>query len=460
MNLIFDMLDITDKLADELKLSFNPAAKYNDIINNAIADISDIHISFRLRTDIIAFLTANNIVMKNEVMNYLFEKTYEDYNSMSDTELVVFYGYILRSINFVQKDNLLLLKYNIKVFNSGWYDLLKLCRGKVVDIETRKVVTYPFDKFFNINEVPGYEFDTINELTRTASYIFVSDKIDGSTISVSKYNGNLLITTNGAFENDMTEWARQLLDEKYPEFESNIKDGYTYIFELVHPDNRIILNYGNKKCLYLLNIREHKTYKLLPLAKVHKVAKVFGFEIPQVFDFGSLQYLITLAQTSSNTNKEGWVLRIGQPDGTEKMVKIKYEEYFALHRIKDHLRAKHVYDAMLGGYLDDMLAVASDETRATVVKYANEISQLQKNIEKEVIETGNGYLNKYHTTLSDIDEGVKISLIQDILSSKYTYRGLVVVYIKHPQYLTEHILRLRRGKVKNELREIDKKVNM
>ena len=458
MNYIKDMMILIEKLANHLGINTDENFSYNDFVNSQLPDVSEVRLPFSLRTEVISFLVVNDITKKDEITEYLFKKNYSDYNSMSDTELVIFLGYILCSINFVQNENLLLLKYNIKTYNTGWFNLLKLCRGKVVDIKTKEIVTYPFDKFFNINEVEGYEFETINALTKTAAYVYVNDKIDGSTISVSKYNDKLLITTNGAFNNDMTVWATELLAEKYPDFEKEIKSGYTYIFELVHPENKIILDYGNEKALYLLNIRNIGTGKLLPIPEVRSFGKQIGFKLPQTFDFGSLRYLTTLAETSSNTNKEGWVLRIGQTDGSETMVKIKYEEYFALHRIKDHLRAKHVYDALLGGYLDDMLAVSSEETKIAMLEYARYIGNLQLQIEKEVIEIGCSYLKKYNVSHRNISNEILIPMVHEILASNYKWKNFVVDYVKHPEFLTEKILRLRRGRLKDELREIDRNI--
>ena len=43
---------------------------------------------------------------------------------------------------------MLLLKYGKTIWNTGWHNFAKQCRGKVIDLNTRKIVVYPFNKFF------------------------------------------------------------------------------------------------------------------------------------------------------------------------------------------------------------------------------------------------------------------------------------------------------------------------
>ena len=83
----------------------------------------------------------------------------------------------------------------------------------------------------------------------------VTDKKDGSAIIVTNYEGKIVINTNGEFDNDQVKWAKKLFEDKYSYFYNNIPEGYTFVFELIHPENQIVLDYGDEKSLYLLGVR-------------------------------------------------------------------------------------------------------------------------------------------------------------------------------------------------------------
>ena len=38
----------------------------------------------------------------------------------------------------------------------------------------------------------------------------------------------------GSFDNEQIDWAKKMFAKKYPKFLSELKDGFTYIFELIH----------------------------------------------------------------------------------------------------------------------------------------------------------------------------------------------------------------------------------
>ena len=56
------------------------------------------------------------------------------------------------------------MKYSKIIWEIGWSKLAKQCRGKVVDINTREIVSYPFNKFFNLDEVEETKQDKVKEL--------------------------------------------------------------------------------------------------------------------------------------------------------------------------------------------------------------------------------------------------------------------------------------------------------
>ena len=157
-----------------------------------------------------------------------------------------------------------------------------------------------------------------------------------------------------------------MFTKKYPKFLSELKDGFTYIFELIHPENRIVIDYGDEEALYMLSIREIKTKEMLSIDEIHSVADYFGFPYPEVFSFNKLDDIIYLAHNMKGANKEGWVLRIGAADGNEYMLKIKLDEYFEMHSAFDRIKLSFVYRHLIDNDLDDFIAIANDEQRKKI----------------------------------------------------------------------------------------------
>ena len=75
-------------------------------------------------------------------------------------------------------------------------------------------------------------------------------KFDGSLIIVSE--GGKYIATRGSFESEQAEMAKKIIKEKGYSFNKHL----TYLFELIHPNNRIVVDYGDSIKLVLLGVIE------------------------------------------------------------------------------------------------------------------------------------------------------------------------------------------------------------
>ena len=362
-------------------------------------------------------------------------------SDLSDGQLLKYMLDILFTITYNQNGNLVLLKYNVAIWNTGFHKLAKLCRGKIVDTEDDyKIVSYPFDKFFNLNENEDTDEKLIEKYISGADYIYVNDKIDGSTIIVSNYKGKPLITTNGSFDNIQIDWANEMFQKKYKTFFKEMKDGYTYIFELVHPENRIVLDYGESECLYLLNIRDISSGRLLPLSDVHFIAKRHGFALPEVYDFKNLKDMIKLAHELTDVNKEGWVFRIGYK-GNEYMVKLKLDEYFAMHRAFGKVTINWVYKQMLSEVIDDTLSICNDEQKKEIFKLIDEVNQCRKKIIEQVEVEARAILEKYDLTVETFEDNkeLMVKIIKEILSSDSLVKHFVLKYVKGYKDISHNI---------------------
>ena len=217
------------------------------------------------------------------------------------------------------------------------------------------------------------------------------------------------------------------------------------IFELIHPENKIIVDYGNEKALYLLSIRDLSTQKLLSIEEIHQVADKFNFPYPEVFSFNNLDHIIHLARTLRNANREGWVLRIGASDGNEYMVKIKLEEYFAMHAAFDKITVSFVYRHLMDEDLDDFISIANEIQKQTVNEKLSTIFEIRNKIKTTAIILANEYLAKHNLTLKNYSENrdKMILFVNDLLSSDSKFKSLALQYIKSPNNFDKKINRIK-----------------
>ena len=193
-----------------------------------------------------------------------------------------------------------------------------------MNIHTGKVLARPFPKFFNHGEPEAAVLD----LDVPAH---ISDKVDGSlAIFYPAEAGTWRIATRGSFTSHQAVYATKILQEKYPEFRP--PDGITLLAEIVYPQNRIVLDYGDVSDLFLLGGVEIAGGTIL------HPALFTGWPGP-VAEVMSARTLREALAMPPRSNAEGVVVRTGLD-----MVKLKQEDYIALHRIITNTSARVIWE--------------------------------------------------------------------------------------------------------------------
>lgn len=162
-------------------------------------------------------------------------------------------------IKMQEEDNFILLKYD-QINSDFSNEIVKECRGIILDKNTFKIVCFPFIKFFNIGEPNADKIDW--------SSARVQEKIDGSIMKIWFYNGNWHLSTNGCINANNAELSfktdkyKTFSDLFWDIFDKDILDrlnkDYTYMFELVSPYNRVVVEY-DKLDLYHIGTRNNVT---------------------------------------------------------------------------------------------------------------------------------------------------------------------------------------------------------
>jgi RNA ligase len=125
------------------------------------------------------------------------------------------------------------------------YILTMSCRGLVTD-GCGNIVARAFSKFFNFNEKNAYRLNPGEEYD-------VLEKGDGSMILLFKYQGQWLTCTRGSFKSEQCIKAASMLSAQQL---SELDGNNTYVFEIIYPENRVVVNYGKREELvYLATFR-------------------------------------------------------------------------------------------------------------------------------------------------------------------------------------------------------------
>ena len=206
--------------------------------------------------------------------------------------------------------DLFIYNYTPKVqYDKLWNEVTLQTRGLILDADMN-VVEKPFGKFFNLEEhqpeeIPKQPFE-------------VFEKLDGTLGILYWLNDLPYIATRGSFLSDQSKHATEILYGKYRHTFENLDRCKTYLFEIIYPQNRIVVDYGLTDDLILITVIDKFTG--------NESIEQIGF--PTVKRYNGINNLQELRALEEN-NKEGFVVRF--KNGFR--VKMKFPEYVRLHRI-------------------------------------------------------------------------------------------------------------------------------
>lgn len=223
-------------------------------------------------------------------------------------------------------------------FARNWTNLITECRGLIVNKDTGEILARPFKKFYNHEESDVED----NQFPRTGP-IDVMEKSDGSMgILATMPDGSPLISTRGSMESLQAQHATALYAEKYAG-QWNPDPEYTYCFEIIYPDNRIVVNYGDTDDIVLLGAR----HKVTGVSATREQLAAAGWPGPEVKRYSYESFEDVLAHAEKGIpGEEGFVVHFTDHD---KRVKLKFAEYLRIHRAVSDLSPLRVHEALMEG---------------------------------------------------------------------------------------------------------------
>lgn len=256
-------------------------------------------------------------------------------------------------------------------YDGSWDDITLMCRGLVTD-ESGTIIARPFRKFFNMEE---------GKHTATNSFE-VYDKLDGSLGILFNYKGQWIICTRGSFTSDQAVEATKML---YRYDLSNLPTHYTYLTEIIYPENRIVVSYNGFRGLVLLGAVITETGQEPSYGSLKDISAISKIPLVRIYngitDYTELKALV-------QDDKEGFVVKF---DNGERM-KIKGSEYIRLHKIMTNVSTTVIWEYLSEG--KDVLELLKDVPDEFYKKIKRYVKDLQYSV--GMIRQRIGKLYNYH----------------------------------------------------------------
>jgi RNA ligase len=258
-----------------------------------------------------------------------------------------------------EMDDLILFNYTPQAqYENQWNFFERVSRGLIINKVTGEVVARGFDRFWNWME---------RGRRGTGHIVTVTTKLDGSLGVLFRHNGEYRIATRGAFDSEQAIWGTMFLNAQYPNLD--IPDNLTLMFEIIYPENRVIVNYGDMHDIVLLAARDRFTGEYLPYyPELFNLAGDQRLRIASTVSFHSITDIIE-ATGKIDANQEGWVVEMS--DGSRW--KFKGDEYVHLHKLISGLSYKKAVEAVRYGKVDELIELIPNEFLDEFKEWVEEI---------------------------------------------------------------------------------------
>ena len=275
--------------------------------------------------------------------------------------------------------SLTLLNYSsLTQMKKKWCSELLQARGLVVDDEGL-IIARPLPKFFNHYEIKGQI---------PSDEIEVYEKLDGSLIIMAFFNGEPFFCTRGSFTSEQAIKAEEIYFKKYKDLV--IDQDYTYCFEVIYPQNKIVIDYDKEEDLFLLAKINTKT---------GMEESIYNCGLRCVSQFEGNKTIEELKAMEKH-NEEGFVVKFPQ---INFRMKIKFKNYIEQHKFGKFSRERIINLLRVGKELP--LSRIPDECYSEIRIIYDDVIKQFKNIEKEVLEE----YESIKKTEKDIVEKIKLS---------------------------------------------------
>jgi hypothetical protein len=229
-------------------------------------------------------------------------------------------------------------------------------KGIVYRREPLEVVSLPLVKIYNLGERDVSVADLTGLSDAPSARLHFLRKIDGTMIQRFQFDGHVYFTTRGMIEGgpsvgvqdedapagsrqfDFLGTARKLAEQRYPALcESRPElEGLTLVFEFIHPETRIITNYGERQDLILLACFDRREWRYRTFTEIKALATAHALTVVDELNppGNSLaEQIDTLLTSIAGTDQEGTVIAIEHEHRVVYRVKVKSPDYLRVLKL-------------------------------------------------------------------------------------------------------------------------------
>jgi RNA ligase len=309
------------------------------------------------------------------------------------------------------KFDLTIWNYSPKVqYERLWDEITIQCRGLVTNSKG-DVVARPFKKFFNYEEhkpedIPNEDYVVYEKMDGSLGILFYYEEelTDERRYNIwfnnnyetgmerffnpndlpdfdnpyyeptPKKRGEWILATRGSFTSPQAIKGKEILGRH--DISAWRKDN-TYLFEIIYPENRIVVDYKGEEKLVVLGAIHTETGNEVPDSSLFFLQES-GFEIVTTYKTWGEGY--DLLKEEISKDKEGYVIKF--KNGFR--MKIKGDEYVRLHKILTNISNRDIWEYLKDNKpFDELLERVPDEFNDWVKETVRDLTVRFENIEKD-----------------------------------------------------------------------------
>lgn len=280
-------------------------------------------------------------------------------------------------------------------FSGHWTPETLLARGLILktpengDLSKANIHARALGKFFTVEQMSEGDWTNLKLVDDDENVTIkehdpidfdspavVSEKMNGALgVGYLDKDGNATISTKGSFSSTEAEIGTRILD-KYGRKElgqylkKNMRNS-TPLFEIITPERLHPVDYGDMEDVILLGTVNKKNGEWSPVDDSHPLVEKFGFQTSERLEAKTLREAFEMPYRD---NTEGMVVTTKDPNGVQKMYKVKPQEYHDLRASFYKLKKGKVSETIKYVQNDDILSVEKEDdiqlnTDSNIKKY-------------------------------------------------------------------------------------------
>lgn len=281
------------------------------------------------------------------------------------------------------------------------------------------------------------------------SPVIVSDKLDGALGICTVIDDDVIIATKGSFNGLEAGIGTRVLHSKHDAdaFRETITTeyaGFTPLFEIITPEHKHIVDYGDMEDIVFLGLVHNATGHWVPaglldedmFTKGRDTARLTnGFTVPEVYTARNLGEALHMAQPD---NHEGIVITLlngHDGNGLQDMFKLKYADYYKIRYVRGIVEKKsRIRELVKNMTVEEIMnRDASGIRRSIMSLLENANDKVRKHAERFIDETIKYVMDTVIDPINELTDDVmeKYETLMDLgPSTKKDYLSVLDLYPK------------------------------